>query len=223
MSLVVLCPTRGRMAAVRETKASFEATKTRETTHLVFVVNDDERDLYPDVDHIVVPTGEWMGEVLAAGVKVLLEREEPTYIGFIGDDNRFKTPGWDAVVEEVLDAHGGGFAYGDDLAQRGNLPAHVFMSASIVRALGWMCLPGARHLYMDNTWKTLGEGARCIYYLPQIVVQHLHPSFAPVATDESYARSNSTDTYSHDGAVYVKWLQDRSVHDIDTVREALAR
>jgi hypothetical protein len=76
---------------------------------------------------------------------------------------------------------------------------------------------------MDNTWKTLGEGARCIYYLHQIVVQHLHPAFMPVAVDESYVKSNSAETYALDREVYERWLREHSVQDIDTVRETLAR
>jgi len=141
-------------------------------------------------------------------------------IGFIGDDHRFRTPGWDLLVEDALDL--GGIAYGDDLAQRQALPTQVFISSKIVEALGWMGLPGAKHLYLDNAWRTLGEGAGCLYYLSNVVIEHLHPAHNPsVPWDENHRRVNTKEMYEHDAQVYAKWLEHQASIDIQIVREVL--
>jgi hypothetical protein len=142
------------------------------------------------------------------------------YLGFIGDDNRFKTPGWDRMIVEALDANGGGFAYCNDL-WRNDLPNHIFVSTKIVKSLGYLGLPGIRHLYMDNTWKVLGEGADCLYYLPHVLIEHLHPLNGKAEWDDSYRLSNSEMMYDHDREVFVRWMLDGAARDIEIVRSVI--
>jgi hypothetical protein len=220
MSLTVLCPTRGRFAAAREAYASFIATTTLDSTIIFFVINSDEdREEYDGLPVLVVPRQEWMNEVLAEAFATI-RHSDSDYIGFIGDDNRFKTVGWDARIVEVLDAQGGGFAYGNDLA-RHDIPTHVFASSRILKALGWLGLPGSHHLYLDNTWKVLGDGADCLYFIPDIIIDHLHPFYGKGEWDDSYRATNAEAVYSHDRDVFTRWLENDSERDIQTVRNAL--
>jgi len=142
------------------------------------------------------------------------------YLGFIGDDNRFRTAGWDKRVVEVLEAYGGGFAYGNDLG-RNTIPSHVFVSGRIVRALGWFGLPGAHHLSLDNTWGVLGEGADCLYFIRDMIIEHLHPIYGKGEMDDSYRETNAKSTYDHDRLVYERWLREDSERDIATVRSTI--
>lgn len=221
MSLLVLCPTRGRPQAAAEAYASFLETRERDDTGILFVVNDDEDPaIYGDLPLLRVSKREWMNEVLQSGVDRILATREPTYLGFIGDDNRFRTPGWDSVVDECLSTTGGGFAYANDLA-RTDLPTHVFVNTSIVRALGYFGLRGAHHLYIDNAWKVLATAADCLYFFPDVVIEHLHPLFGKGVMDTSYEKSNAPSVYEHDGDIFDAWLRDGVESDARTVREAI--
>jgi len=222
--LTVLCPTRGRIAGVNATLESFLLTARLPDTHLVFIINDDEDpEPYALVPHLIVPKQEWMNQVLQLGTElVLADDPAPDYLGFIGDDNRFRTPGWDETITGLLNFMGGGFAYGDDLAQHATVPAHVFVSTPIVRALGYFGLPGLFHLYMDNAWKMLGERAACMYYEPKVIVEHLHPNFSNAEWDDSYRRTNSDAVYDHDYAVFKEWVEGRkSEEDVEKVKAAI--
>lgn len=221
MSLTILCPTKGRPVAVAETYETFLATKRLDDTEILFIVNRDE-DLtdYPNVPLCIVPTREWMNEVLQEGVDYLLERTDPTYIGFIGDDNRFRTDGWDYAITRSLNEKGGGFAYGNDLMQKDNNCSHVFISTTIVKALGYFGLPGLRHLYIDNAWKTLGLRSHRLYYMPNVIVEHMHPLYGKGETDASYQLSNSPEMYEHDRTVYEAWLVSQASIDAEVVAHA---
>jgi hypothetical protein len=219
MSFLVLCPTRGRPDAARETLASFQETRELSDTQLLFVVNaDEDQEIYRGMPTFVVPRQDWMNDVLRLMVEHILLVGPPDYLGFIGDDNRFRTPGWDSRVVEVLEDRGGGFAYGNDLG-RFDIPSHVFVSSNIVRALGWFGLPGAHHLYLDNTWGHLGEGADCLYFIPDLIIEHLHPLFGKGEMDESYLSSSSHEVFAHDLATYNRWLEEDAERDIQTVRD----
>jgi len=229
MSLVVLCPSRNNPTALIEAATSFAATVTGPSTFFIGVVDYDDPKLAEYITRstaagillMQVPEGEAGSMNAAMNWAAASWAQEADVVGFIGDDHRFRTKGWDRAIEMVLDGQGGGFAYADDLGQRENLPTQVFISAKIVRALGWMGLPGARHLYLDDTWKRLGDGAGCLYYIPDIVIEHMHPAFGKGAWDENHVRVNSQEMYSHDAKIYADWVEHRSTEDIEIVRSAV--
>lgn len=219
-SLTVICPTRGRPIAVRETWKSFVATREREDTQLLFAISDDEDPADYAVPLVIVPKQAWMNEVLQLAVDRILEKEDsPSILGFIGDDNRFRTPGWDVAVGSALGR--GGFAHCNDL-YRSDIPTHVFVSSSIVKALGYFGLRGARHLYLDNVWKILGDGAECISYLSDVVIEHMHPIIGKGEMDDSYRASNAPEMYVYDRGVFEQWYRFDKVRDIGIVRSTLA-
>lgn len=225
--MIVLCPTRGRPDDAREVQVSFDATKTRTDTDLIFVVDEDDPRLddYKDVGHLLmVYKAEGGNMVKALNVAANVVTKDPfdaDIVGFIGDDHRFRTHGWDADITVALDRVGGGIAYADDLAQRQQLPTQVFMSARIITALGWMGLPVCRHLYIDNAWKVLGEGIGRLVYVPHVVIEHLHPAYGKGTWDEGHIRVNSAEMYSEDGAAFARWLHDGATDDIAKARAAL--
>jgi len=210
MDLLVLCPSRGRPREAHEALQSFRTTALSGKADMVLIVDSDDPKIeqYLERDTIVQvePTGN-MVAALNIGVIDAINFWKPRYVGFVGDDHRFRTPGWDEKVIAALDEMGGGFVYGDDLAQRQNLPTQVFMSASIVRELGWMALPTCKHLYVDNAWLALGEAIDHIKYLPEVVIEHLHPAYGKSEWDEGHIRVNSQDMYTVDGAAFRNWFE----------------
>jgi hypothetical protein len=116
---------------------------------------------------------------LAGWTNVLARHLAKDYraLASLGDDHLPRTPGWDLRLLEAIAGMGGtGFAYGNDLLQGAALPTAVVVSSNIVTALGWMCEPSMRHYCIDNVWKDLGEGAGCLAYLPDVIIEHLRPT-----------------------------------------------
>lgn len=223
MVIAVICPSWNNPGALIEAALSCLDTKMLEDTRFIAALNENDPQLFKYVERlhdlpgfpIIVPKekGGTMNRVLNHAAMRVTEWAD--IVSFVGDDHRFRTRGWDRVISEVLS--GGGFAYGNDL-MRNDLPAQVFISSPIIRALGWMGLPGAIHLYLDNTWRTLGEEADCLYYLPDIVIEHLHPAIGKGEWDENHRRVNMPEVYDHDLRVYEEWFNSNRQSDVEKVK-----
>lgn len=236
--LIAIVPTRGRPQAVPELVDAFRKTCTGPTRLLFAIEQDDHARLAYETAIIEAgnahaqvfaddPTGvrlEYalcdggsMVSALNATVDLVLPNREPAAIAFMGDDHRPRTKGWDAAYLEALAAKPG-LVYGNDLVQGERLPTQVAMSADLVRALGHMAPPTLTHLYVDNYWLALGQAADCITYLPDVVVEHLHPSVGTAPVDEGYLRVNSTAMFSRDETAMTTYWETHSARDIAAAR-----
>ena len=221
-SLLVLCPTRGRPHEAKEAYDAFVATKELPGTRIIFAIDDDD-PLAVEYDHdtptLLQRSPGNMVHALNMAAAWAIEHLEPDYLGFIGDDHRFRTKGWDRYMLEALEAKGGGLAYGNDLFwAKGEIPTQIFMSASIVGALGWMGLPTCTHLYIDNAWRKIGEELQCLYYMPDIVIEHMHPAAGKGGWDEGHLRVNTEAMYSHDREAFEHWVATSAEGDIARAR-----
>jgi hypothetical protein len=232
MTIAVLCPSRGNPQALRDAFLSFHDTTLSRFSRFVAVIDHDDPTLKDYVamaeDTIsllidVVPPERsgWMNSALNYSAERWAQRDD--IIGFIGDDHRFRTKGWDRTIETVMDKVGGGFAYGDDLFQGEKLPTAIFISSSVVRALGWFAPPKQRHLYLDDAWKTLGDATDSLYYLPDVVIEHMHPAAGKGEWDPNHVRVNSGEMYQHDRVAYGEWINGEYAKDVETVREVLGK
>jgi hypothetical protein len=216
--LVVIVPSRGRPETVDEMADAFAETCT-EDYQLLFAVDSEDPTLpeYVRRQRWVIPSGGarvWSAPNPEGSMVAALNRavgdvmaHPPFAIAFLGDDHRPRTVGWDAAYLEALRELGTGIVYGNDLLQRHNLPTQCAMTADIVRALGWMAPPTLRHLYVDNFWLDLGRAADCIRYLPDVVVEHMHPVAGKAAVDDGYARVNAAEVYTADEAAYRQFVE----------------
>lgn len=225
--LTVICPSRGRPESAAEVLRTFKATAVDLDTRLWFIVDPDDPtwDQYPnDLEEPVVltwrlaqkPELSGMLPPLNMAIRIPEVIGQSDVVGFVGDDHRFRTDGWDAAIEDWLEAHPG-VAYADDLLQRQNLPTQWFVSRPIVEAFG-MGLPTLRHLYIDDYWKTLASAAGCLYYLPDIVIEHMHPTAGKAEWDDNYRRVNAPEMYQHDNAAYQAWRDGRMAADVEVLR-----
>ena len=215
--LTVLMPSRGRERQAKEAYESFLATKVRADTEMLIVLDEDE----PGYDGLPAIRVAHEQPGMGPAINAALAYAAPEMYGFCGDDHRFRTHGWDAHVVAANGALEGGFVYGNDLFQGENLPTAVFVDARITDALGWIALPGATHLYLDNAWLALGRGLNRLIYLPEVVIEHVHPAAGKAQWDAAYLRVNDPSVYGHDSLVYGEWINGRFEADIAKVREAL--
>ncbi len=222
--MIVVVPSRGRPQNIKELIASFQATCEADTKLWVCVDEDDpELEEYSQVIHesqsgftyLFVNTPSRIGPILNRAVPQAAEQDD--VVAFMGDDHRPRTVAWDQLYINNLRQMGTGVVYGNDLYQGANIPTQVAMTSNIVKATGYFVPPGAKHLYLDNMWKDLGE-AIGIRYLSDVIVEHMHPCAGKGEWDEGYAANNSTETYSEDAIVYNEWKQNDLPRWIEQIR-----
>lgn len=220
MSVVVVMPSRGRPQRARVACQAIRATASRVGTEVVVAIDatDPKRDEYhaalrfpdygPEVS-VVTLYAEDTGNLVRATNTIarrIVDSTPDAIIGNLGDDHLCRTPGWDVLVERALATPG--IAYGDDLLQGELLPTAPFVSASIVRALGWYFLPRLRHMFVDDALRELGIATGTLRYLPDVVIEHMHPGAYKAEDDEGYRRADAST--ESDRARFTDW---RTSHD----------
>lgn len=221
---VAIVPSRGRPEAVREVVTAFYQTCTANTKLVVAVDSDDPMlDGYetftrtePNAELFVAPAPSTMVATLNAAAV----HYAPTAraLGFLGDDHRPRTPGWDGNYLRALAKLGTGLVYGDDLLQHERIPTQVAMTSDIVLALGHMAPACLTHLFVDNYWLDLGKGADCITYLADTVVEHVHPFAGKAQMDDGYVRVNDPRMYARDSQAYGDYASRHLMADIQKVK-----
>lgn len=221
--MVVIVPSRGRPLAAVELADTFDNVGA--TCRLVFALDEDDpaRNDYLAALEEYAHTTVHFGPAPSTMVKALnmvaaMYANEAFAIGFMGDDHRPRTREFDRLYVEALRELGTGIVYGDDLLQGKRLPTQVAMTADIVRALGFMAPPDLTHLYVDNYWATLGVGAGCLRYLPDVVVEHMHPAAGKAEWDEGHLRVNQQSMYRRDQAAYGRYAGLNMAADVAKVK-----
>ena len=141
-------------------------------------------------------------------------------IASFGDDHLARTPGWDRLLLEALATPG--IAYGDDKHQGERLPTAPVISSEIVEALGWMCEPSLRHFCVDTVLKDLGTATGCLRYVPEVVIEHMHPHGGKAQTDQTYLDAGEHgEGWVRDWEAYGAWKRERMAADVAKVRPVL--
>lgn len=234
--LVVIVPSRGRPESVGPLIQAFRSTCTAETLLLFSIDHDDPAH----VDYLAAavspascienmrPTNmvgalnraaQWLvGPVPSLSLGDSSAIREPFAIGFMGDDHCPRTVGWDQAYLDALRELGTGIVYGNDLLQGEALPTQCAMTSDIVRALGHMAPPGLTHLFVDDYWRDLGRSADCLRYLPDVVVEHMHPVAGKAEWSEGHRRVNAPAMYQADSDVYMDYRRTRFYADVAAVK-----
>lgn len=213
--LAMLVPSRGRPQKVAELLESCMNITTTDTQVAVLV--DDDDPALPEyqslqygqfaelvvVPKLLIPAPRKLGQILNR-YGPMYARRHP-YVGFMGDDHRPRTKGWDAQLIQALDKPG--VAYGNDLLQGPNLPTACVVSSELILALGYMSPEPCEHLFLDNFWKQLGMTAGNLVYLKDVVVEHVHPAAGKTGWDEGYQRSMSRELMDADAGRYQEFLR----------------
>jgi hypothetical protein len=186
--LLVIVPSRGRPQNIRRLLKAWVDTEA--TADLIVCVDNDDPFLsqYAVMDLNFLTAGPRQGLVGWTNEIAMKHADRYRYLGSMGDDHVPRTVGWDRRICAALKELGTGIAYGEDLIQHEALPTACFLTSNIVRAIGYMCPPSLEHQYIDNVW--LGWGRSLGYrYLPDVVIEHMHPAAGTAELDPLYAES----------------------------------
>jgi len=222
----MIVPSRGRPHAVAELWEAWRETTLGETDLLVAI--DDDDPALPEYRELVqrehIPTlvgpRRRLGPTLNH-VAAMLAVQPYSTLGFMGDDHRPRTIGWDKRFAECLSG-GTGICYGNDLLQGERMPTAVAMTADIVRQLGYMCPPSLTHLCLDVCWLEWGRGLGRLTYLGDVVLEHMHPAAGKAPLDEGYVEVNSQAMIARDGAAWLEYRESGGLAaDIERLRALL--
>lgn len=222
--MIVVVPSRERSENIKELIESFYET-CKANTALWVCVDDDDPQLeeYSRVIHegpggytyLWVDKPSRIGPILNRVVPIAAAQND--IVAFMGDDHRPRTVAWDTLYINNLREMGTGVVWGNDLFQGPNIPTQVAMTSNIVKATGKFVPDGMKHLYLDNVWKDIGQATQ-MRYLPDVIVEHMHPAAGKAAWDASYQANNSNETYSEDGARYNEWRVNELPQWVEQIR-----
>lgn len=231
IDLAVIVPSRGRPQNMLRLLNAWESTRRMSSVRAeLWAVIDHDDPCRRDYEYLLSDARPYFGIYIPAPPRTpigsLLNelarnlRWDVKRIGFMGDDHLPQTGCWDGAVVDALDSLGSGIVYGNDLLQGERLPTAAFMTSDIVRTLGHMCLPTLEHLYIDDYWRELGRAMGRLRYLPEVVIEHLHPAAGKAARDLTYDEANAPDRDRRDKAAFEAWMRDGLAADVAKLRAA---
>jgi hypothetical protein len=208
--VVIIMPTRGRPAGAMAAYESAVATATEEDTKVIATL--DEGDPYLGgysgalLEDSVVCGGNMIERTNIAAAEVV---ERFDIIGWMADDNRMLTEGWDRAVLDAM-RDGVGFVNLNDLfwseKAPNDKPVNTFTRASIVRALGYFANPVTSHHFMDDTWRILGNSTDSSVYLESVICEHLHPVNKKAEWDASYRETEDMGLIRAEQQLFMNWI-----------------
>lgn len=219
-SLTILIPSRGRPQNIQQLLEVWKDTVTMDTNFVVLVDEDDptlEDYLKLPIDIRVGPRLRIGGTLNALAPEVAMTSRN---IGFMGDDHRPRTKGWDETFIKELDNLKVGVVYGNDLFHGENLATAVAMTSNIVSTLGYMCVPGSIHLFLDNFWMEIGRGTN-ITYFNEVIIEHVHPFFQKAPSDNTYIEANSPEVWDADKQTFEQYVVNGLQNDLKKLKALL--
>jgi hypothetical protein len=212
--MCVVVPSRGRPENAERLAQAFKDTGAEADLYIV-IDNDDPKwnEYAKSENYKKLPADNKTGgcaKSLNTGAVLLLDiTKYPLYdyFVFMGDDHLPRTPGWDKAFIQALGTNTG-IVYGDDLLQGANLPTAYGMSRDLVNELRGMTFPGCVHLFFDNFVKQLGLDLEYLKYLPDVIIEHMHPVAGKAEMDEGYERVNQPKWYEKDLLTLQRYLSD---------------
>lgn len=220
MKIAALVPT-CRPHLVEKLFECADATETSEVTWFLGIDDDDDQ-WYPQrsgVQYVRSPKAQ-----LAVKTNELaaLTWDEYPILAQIDDDQWPRTKHWDLAVLEAMDHLGAGLVYPNDGWMGEQTPVVPCWSATFAKRLGWFYHPDLIHLFCDNIVQELARAIDRVRYLPNVLIEHMHPIVQKTEWDDSYRESNSGEMWAHDEAVFKGYIASTEFRaDVDRLRELL--
>lgn len=220
--ILLILPTRERPFKVEDSITSWRNT-TQGRSDLMICLDKDDPTLKHYIKHedVLYRIGDRL-RVCPTVNKVVEENPDYKYYMFMGDDHVIRTKNWEDLAINQIEENGGwGIVYGDDKFQGEKLATAAIISGNIPRTLGYLAIPETTHLYMDNFWMEIGRGINKLFYIPEIIIEHMHFEAGKSVKDPQYAEVNSPEMYSHDGQIFGKWKDTQMAQDVVKLQQAM--
>jgi hypothetical protein len=168
---------------------------------------------YPKIINYCIPTG--ISLMQKINVHALDIASKYKYVGFVGDDIVFKTP-FEKTFIEHLSSVDYGMAYGDDMVWGQALATHPFITSNAITAVGFFGCPAVEHNYFDNYWQAIFSSLDKIVYLPEILMEHVHPIVGKEVADNIYKEIENK--LQLDEIKFTRYMSNNLVEDLDKIK-----
>lgn len=145
------------------------------------------------------------------------------FYGEVNDDHVFRTPGWDKILIDEIESHGGwGISWGWGMIHpvETRLPQAVIVSGNCIKTLGYFFHPCITHAYVDRMLSDLYETLGMAYYRPDVVIEHQHALNNPSLMDDNYRYVLSGETLEIGKKQYEFWRNNFMESDVESLRIA---
>lgn len=222
----ILCPTRKRPQNILRLVDNIVATVSNvQNIELLVYIDDDDDESIPALQYAserinvnAVQGNKLIGSQMYNELGKLAKGD---IIMFAADDIVFKTPKWDEIVQREFDAVEDKilFVYGEDGFQKGRIGTHGFIHRFWVELIGYVLPPKLASAYTDEWVTDLADKAGRRLYLPDLLVEHLHPATGKAPNDETYTKRIEI---AGDLASYYNSLEPERVRDAEKLKGFIA-
>jgi hypothetical protein len=204
-SILVVIPSRNRPKALTECLAALIETGGGKGSLMDFMVLSG-----------ALSPGDGVVSLFNSVPMQTLERYD--VVGMFGDDVRFRTYAWDALVERCL-ARRPGLLYGRDGCCDERLATQAFVSTRLVLAVGHIYSPRFKSLFADKALMELAVAAGCLQYEPELFTEHMHWSLGKSLKDDQSCKHEKW--HDRDQAAMAEWQREDLPRETELVKKAL--
>lgn len=189
----ILTPTRGRPEMAKAMLESARSTQTQENEYLFYVDEDDTSEY-----NLNAPT--YRGPKVRLGVvwNFLARMAEGDYLMMGNDDLIFRTPGWDEKINIVMGPDEVMVACFDDGINQGKHFAFPIVTRKWYETMGQFTAEIFTFGYHDTWIFDIAKRLNKAIYIPEILVEHIHPTAGKRPVDETYRNRN----WGNDPAIF---------------------
>jgi hypothetical protein len=233
--IAFIVPTRGRPGNVAGLSVAFDQTSFG-YADLHFVVDGDhpeEHDYTRASGRHSVHYQPWRGLSGTLNTASVHFAKAYRYVGFMGDDHRPRTHGFDASLYGALRRMGDhAVAYGPDgqadyshimtgpvTEEASHVPMTWWvMDSQTIRLLGQHVPYVLSHTCVDDYVWQLGYQSETLTYVSGALVEHLHPVWGKAKTDESYELSSEHNNRLADHRKWAEYQKTQLPRDVRLIK-----
>jgi len=140
------------------------------------------------------------------------------YYSEVNDDHVFVTSGWNVLMQNYIDRKNNGISIVYGITQQ--FPTATMHGGKLIRELGYFFPPIFSHMFVDFWIRDFGFGANIMVYAPDILIDHMHPTFGKGEHDKVY--QDGGDESRAAKAVYEKWCKTSKEKDIKKIKDKIS-
>ena len=144
------------------------------------------------------------------------------YYFFGSDDLVFITKNWDKIMIDKIVSEGGvAIPHANDLFQKGNLVACPLIPLNLLKAVGYFSPSKFVHCFVDNIWTDIGKAINKLFFMPDVIIEHLHPYAQKALMDTTYSEVNSGFIFANDKYNYIAWKNEELPKIIERIKKII--
>ncbi len=219
----IIAPTRKRPQNVTRLVDNIVNTVSNvQNVELLVYIDEDDEESIPALQYAAerVNTNAVQGNKLIGSqmYNELGKLAQGDIFMFAADDIVFRTKNWDTIVEQEFAKYEDKIllVYGNDGFQNGRIATHGFIHRYWVELVGYVLPPKLASAYTDEWVTDLAIRADRKCYMPNLIVEHMHPAAGKAPTDETYAKRIEV---AGDIGAYYQSLTEERVRDAQKLKD----